>query len=42
VSAGCTVLVVPNDVPVGPGPRRVFRDSLVGVDATALAAILAG
>lgn len=41
VSAGCTVLVVPNDAPVGPGPRRVFRDSLVGVDAAALAAILA-
>lgn len=42
VAAGCTVLVVPNDVPVDPGPRRVFRASLVGVDATVLAEILAG
>ncbi len=27
-AAGCTVLVVPNHVPVLPGPRRVFRDTL--------------
>jgi HAD superfamily hydrolase (TIGR01509 family) len=27
-AAGCTVLVVPNHVPVLPGARRVFRDTL--------------
>ncbi|WP_019813274.1 HAD family hydrolase, partial [Saccharomonospora saliphila] len=37
--AGCTVLVVPHDVPVPPGPGRVARTSLVGVDAAALAAL---
>ena len=31
-SAGCTVLVVPNHVPVLDGERRVFRDTLVGLD----------
>jgi len=31
-AAGCTVLVVPNHVPVLEGDRRVFLDSLVGVD----------
>ncbi|GAA4534621.1 HAD family hydrolase [Amycolatopsis samaneae] len=40
-AAGCTVLVVPNDVEVEPGERRVFRESLVGVDAATLAALLA-
>jgi HAD superfamily hydrolase (TIGR01509 family) len=30
-AAGCTVLVVPNHVPVLEGDRRVFRDSLVDV-----------
>jgi HAD superfamily hydrolase (TIGR01509 family) len=30
-AAGCTVLVVPNHVPVLPGERRVFADSLVGL-----------
>ncbi len=30
-SAGCQVLVVPNHVPVPPGERRFFRDSLVGI-----------
>ena len=40
VAAGCTVLVIPNDVVVEPGERRVFRDSLVGVDVPALAALL--
>lgn len=39
-AAGCTVLVVPNEVAVPPGPRRVFRSSLVGVDATVLADML--
>lgn len=34
--AGCTVVVVPNHVPVLPGERRVFVDSLVGVTAAYL------
>jgi HAD superfamily hydrolase (TIGR01509 family) len=38
-TAGCVVLVVPNDVPVDGGERRVFRDSLVGVDAPVLRGI---
>ena len=40
VAAGCTVLVVPCDVPVEQGERRVFRESLVGVDLEALAPLL--
>lgn len=32
VSAGCTVLVVPNHVPVLPGERRLFADTLVGLE----------
>ncbi|EHK82341.1 haloacid dehalogenase superfamily protein, subfamily IA, variant 3 with third motif having DD or ED [Saccharomonospora azurea SZMC 14600] len=36
-AAGCTVLVVPHEVPVQPGRRRVFRSSLVGVDVPTLA-----
>jgi len=40
VAAGCTVLVIPNDVPVEPGERRIFRDTLVGVDVPTLAALL--
>jgi len=28
-AAGCTVLCVPNHVAIAPGPRRVFRDTLV-------------
>ncbi|WP_041316862.1 HAD family hydrolase [Saccharothrix espanaensis] len=39
VAAGCTVLVVPCDVPVPPGERRIFRDSLVGVDLPTLTAL---
>ena len=39
-AAGCTVLVVPNHVPVLEGERRVFRDSLVGLDAAALGALV--
>jgi HAD superfamily hydrolase (TIGR01509 family) len=35
-AAGCTVLVVPNHVPVLEGDRRVFLDSLVGVDLARL------
>ncbi|QFU90651.1 HAD family phosphatase [Amycolatopsis sp. YIM 10] len=41
VAAGCTVLVVPNDVAVVPGPRRVFKETLVGVEPATLAALLA-
>ncbi|MGH3930412.1 MAG: HAD family hydrolase, partial [Pseudonocardiaceae bacterium] len=40
VAAGCTVLVVPSEVPVDPGERRVLRDSLVGVDAALLGSLL--
>lgn len=40
-AAGCAVLVVPNHVPVLEGDRRVFLDSLVGVDAERLAEVLA-
>ncbi|MGW7539095.1 HAD family hydrolase [Amycolatopsis sp. NPDC054798] len=38
--AGCAVLVVPNDVSVPDGPRRVFRTSLAGVGVPELAALL--
>jgi HAD superfamily hydrolase (TIGR01509 family) len=30
-SAGCTVIVIPSEVPVPPGPRRTFRESLTGL-----------
>jgi HAD superfamily hydrolase (TIGR01509 family) len=36
-AAGCTVLVVPNHVPVLEGDRRVFVDSLVGMTPEGLA-----
>jgi HAD superfamily hydrolase (TIGR01509 family) len=36
-AAGCVVLVVENHVPVRRGPRRVFRESLVGLTAADLA-----
>ncbi|MDX3661812.1 HAD family phosphatase [Streptomyces sp. ID05-26A] len=39
VAAGCTVLVVPCDVEVPTGERRVFRESLVGVDVEVLRAL---
>lgn len=32
-AAGCTVLCAPLHVPVPPGPRRVFTDTLVGLTA---------
>ncbi len=32
-AAGCTVLVVPSLIAVPDGPRRIFRDSLVGLTA---------
>ena len=41
-TAGCIVLVVPNHVPVLPGERRVFRDTLVGLTAADLEAIRPG
>lgn len=37
-TAGCTVLVVPNHVPVLPGPRRVFADTLAEMDHASLPA----
>ncbi|MEU5692213.1 HAD family phosphatase [Actinosynnema sp. NPDC020468] len=40
VAAGCTVLVVPCDVPVPEGERRVFRETLEGVDRATLAGLL--
>lgn len=39
-AAGCTVLVVPNHVPVLEGDRRVFRDTLLGLDVNDLAGLL--
>ncbi|XVV06898.1 HAD family hydrolase [Actinosynnema sp. CA-248983] len=39
VAAGCTVLVVPCDVAVPAGERRIFRESLVGVDYDVLASL---
>lgn len=41
VGAGCTVLVVPCEVPVEPGERRVFRTSLEGLTVADLTAQLA-
>jgi beta-phosphoglucomutase-like phosphatase (HAD superfamily) len=35
-AAGCTVLVVQNHVPVLPGERRVFVDSLAGMSTADL------
>lgn len=41
VAAGCTVLVVPNHVPVLEGERRVFVDTLAGLSPSDLAGVLA-
>jgi HAD superfamily hydrolase (TIGR01509 family) len=41
VGAGCTVLVVPCEVAVAPGERRVFRDSLEGLRPEDLTALMA-
>ena len=38
-TAGCTVLCVPNHVPMLDGDRRVFRDSLEGITTAALLAL---
>jgi HAD superfamily hydrolase (TIGR01509 family) len=35
-TAGCTVLCVPNHVPIPAGPGRLFADSLVGLSAANL------
>lgn len=40
-AAGCTVLVVPCHVPVAPGERRVFRESLADLTAGQLVALRA-
>lgn len=40
-TAGCTVLCVPNHVPIRAGERRVFADSLAGVDTAALGVLAA-
>ena len=39
VAAGCSVMVVPNHVPVPEGERRVFRDSLESLSVDDLAAV---
>jgi HAD superfamily hydrolase (TIGR01509 family) len=39
VAAGCTVLCVPNHVPILEGERRIFADSLVGLRAESLPAV---
>jgi HAD superfamily hydrolase (TIGR01509 family) len=39
VTAGCTVLVVPAEVPIEPGEGWIVRQSLVGVDAYTLGAL---
>ncbi len=42
VAAGCTVLCVPNHVPILEGERRVFADTLAGLDTAALRTLTAG
>jgi HAD superfamily hydrolase (TIGR01509 family) len=39
-SAGCQVLVVPNHVPVLPGERRIFVDSLAGMTVGGLRSLI--
>ncbi|MBM0124648.1 HAD family phosphatase [Pimelobacter simplex] len=39
-AAGCTVLVVPNHVPVPPGPARVFRETLETITPAELGSLL--
>jgi HAD superfamily hydrolase (TIGR01509 family) len=38
-AAGCPVLAVPREMPVPPGPRRVLRATLAGVDVAQLRAV---
>lgn len=40
VAAGCTVIGIPSEVPLEPGPRRVLRESLWDVDVLALGELL--
>ncbi|CAB4726783.1 unannotated protein [freshwater metagenome] len=40
-AAGCAVLVVQNHVPVPDGPRRVFRETLAGLEPDDLGTVLA-
>ena len=40
VAAGCVVLCVPHHVPVPPGERRVFAETLAGLDAHGLADVV--
>jgi HAD superfamily hydrolase (TIGR01509 family) len=42
VAAGCTVLCVPHHVPILEGERRVFADTLEGMDSAGLARLVAG
>ncbi len=42
VAAGCTVVCVPHHVPILEGERRVFIDSLSGLDAPGLTALARG
>ena len=40
VAAGCLVLCIPHHVPVPEGERRVFVETLAGLDASGLAALM--
>lgn len=42
VAAGCTVLCVPHHVPILAGDRRVFADTLDGLDTPGLAQLVGG
>ena len=42
VAAGCIVLCVPNHVPILEGERRVFAETLAGLDTAGLAELAAG
>jgi HAD superfamily hydrolase (TIGR01509 family) len=42
VDAGCLVIGIPCEVPLQPGPRRVLRDSLDGLDMAVIAEYLSG
>jgi HAD superfamily hydrolase (TIGR01509 family) len=40
VAAGCTVVCVPNHVPILEGERRLFVDTLAGLDAAGIATLV--
>ena len=42
VAAGCTVLCVPHHVPILEGERRIFVDTLDGLDTAGLARLVSG